>query len=90
MLAILTRLFVMLCAVWFVRRWLRALLRGGPRSKTPDTSSGETSQTTSKMVKDPICGMYMDPRLALRLEGNGGAFYFCSDECRQKFTARPL
>jgi len=43
----------------------------------------------SDTVKDPVCGMYMDPRLAIRLEFKNGSFYFCSDECRQKFLSKP-
>jgi YHS domain-containing protein len=41
------------------------------------------------MVKDPVCGMYMDPRLAVSFEGRGGPFFFCSDDCRRKFIDRP-
>ena len=37
------------------------------------------------MVKDPVCGMYMDPRLAVTLKKNNGVFYFCSEECKNKF-----
>jgi YHS domain-containing protein len=39
------------------------------------------------MVKDPVCGMYMDPRLALRQEEKGELLFFCSEECRQKYMA---
>jgi len=37
------------------------------------------------MVKDPVCGMYMDSRLALRLEHQSEAIFFCSEECRKEF-----
>jgi YHS domain-containing protein len=41
------------------------------------------------MVKDPVCGMYMDPRLAVTHRKNGGVFYFCSEECKRKFLEIP-
>ena len=37
------------------------------------------------MVKDPVCGMYMDSRLAVRLEKGKELTYFCSEECKNKF-----
>ena len=37
------------------------------------------------MVKDPVCGMYMDPRLAVKYEIKNGTFYFCSENCKKKF-----
>lgn len=39
------------------------------------------------MVRDPVCGMYMDPRLAVRMEVKTGSVYFCSDECQRKFLS---
>jgi Cu+-exporting ATPase len=37
------------------------------------------------VTKDPICGMQVDEVTALCAERNGEKFYFCSDNCRQKF-----
>jgi YHS domain-containing protein len=39
------------------------------------------------MVKDPVCGMYMDSRLAVRFEEGGETVFFCSEECKSKFLA---
>jgi YHS domain-containing protein len=39
-------------------------------------------------VKDPVCGMYMDPRLAIRLRRQQeGDLYFCSEECRRRYLS---
>jgi YHS domain-containing protein len=38
------------------------------------------------MVKDPVCGMYMDSRLAVRMEDRKEVVYFCSEECRKKYV----
>jgi YHS domain-containing protein len=40
------------------------------------------------MVKDPVCGMYMDSRLAIRVESRKEAFYFCSEECKNKYLEK--
>ncbi len=41
------------------------------------------------MVKDPVCGMYMDFRLAIPFENRKEAFYFCSEECKNKYLGKP-
>ncbi|HVK03549.1 MAG TPA: YHS domain-containing protein [Armatimonadaceae bacterium] len=41
-------------------------------------------------VKDPVCGMMIDPaRAAGQSEYQGKVYYFCADVCKQKFDARP-
>src|SRR4051794_9073808 len=41
-------------------------------------------------VKDPVCGMSVDPLTAEhRAEHSGQPFYFCSAGCRAKFIAAP-
>lgn len=39
----------------------------------------------SKEIKDPICGMTVDPSTALSTERDGAKFYFCSQSCLEKF-----
>ena len=44
-------------------------------------------------VLDPVCGMQVDPRAAAdagRTVAHGhDVFFFCSDDCRQRFVAAP-
>src|ERR1035437_10202163 len=40
-------------------------------------------------MKDPICGMTINPDNALHAERDGQTYYFCSDECRQQFLTAP-
>nr|WP_292510913.1 heavy metal translocating P-type ATPase [Methylobacterium sp.] len=43
------------------------------------------------MVKDPVCGMDVDPHAAKhRAEHGGRPYYFCSNGCRTKFEADPV
>ena len=46
---------------------------------------------TDVTVKDPVCGMTVDPHTAKHRHVHGGQpYYFCSGRCREKFAAEPL
>ena len=45
--------------------------------------------TNTTETKDPICGMIVDEATALVADRDGTQFYFCSENCRQKFLAIP-
>ncbi|MCA9117555.1 MAG: YHS domain-containing protein, partial [Planctomycetaceae bacterium] len=45
--------------------------------------------TGTDTVRDPVCGMTVDPATTLSLEQEGQTFFFCSDHCRKKFASRP-
>jgi Cu+-exporting ATPase len=48
------------------------------------------TETAAQIVKDPVCGMDVDPRTAKhRAEFRGETYYFCSAGCRSKFIAEP-
>ena len=39
--------------------------------------------------RDPVCGMEVAPDAPIRAEYEGQTYFFCSEECRQKFEAQP-
>jgi len=42
------------------------------------------------LVKDPVCGMMVDPKAGKpTAEYRGQVFHFCSESCQGKFTAQP-
>ncbi|MFK8253139.1 heavy metal translocating P-type ATPase [Ancylobacter terrae] len=48
------------------------------------------SPAASHLVKDPVCGMDVDPHTTtLRAEHQGHSYYFCNPGCRTKFIADP-
>jgi Cu+-exporting ATPase len=52
---------------------------------------GAMPQASSHAVKDPVCGMDVDPHTtAHKAEHAGRSYYFCSAGCRAKFVADPL
>lgn len=42
------------------------------------------------MVKDPVCGMDVDPKTAAgKSEYKGETYYFCSNGCKRAFDKEP-
>lgn len=41
-----------------------------------------------KLVRDPVCGTWVAPREALSMTARGSTLYFCSAECRDKYSRR--
>lgn len=88
MYAFLMRLLFFLSLFWALGRLLKKLWGGMPRQANPNAAEprGQASDT----VKDPVCGMYLDPRLAIRAEIERGVFhFFCSEKCRGQFMNNP-
>ena len=84
MASIIFRILVLVFLLWLLRRFF-ASLTGAPKQTA--TKESDTFPT-NPMVKDPVCGMYMDSRLAVRLENRRGTFYFCSDACKSEFMGK--
>jgi membrane fusion protein, copper/silver efflux system len=51
----------------------------------------KTSAMQAKPVKDPVCGMDVDPKSApaLKSEYKGQHYHFCSEHCKKSFDASP-
>ncbi len=86
MLALIWRVLLFLSALWFVQRTL-GFLMGAPRRPPSQPTAAGNQAEANKMVRDPVCGMYLDPRLAISLKRKKETVYFCSQECLQKFNA---
>ena len=50
-----------------------------PRSPQPNPNP-----EANRLVKDPVCGMYVAEASAVQANGQ----FFCSEECRTKFLSR--
>ncbi len=80
MTSLVFRTVLIILTVWIIWQLLTIF-----RVKNRKGTSGKRSESGKNMVKDPVCGMYMDPRLAVRHETKTGVFYFCSEECKKSF-----
>jgi YHS domain-containing protein len=78
------RLLAFLGVLWLLRRVLGFFLVKAVKT----TRSEQGKSVSTDTVRDPVCGMYMDPRLALRMQHKGSDVFFCSETCRQKYENR--
>jgi uncharacterized protein len=76
---VIIRILLFLFSVYLFR-WFIAGFK-----KSPKKTQASDGANTNRMVKDPVCGMYMDARLAIRLDSRSEAVYFCSEECKKKY-----
>ena len=50
----------------------------------------QDDRESSHTVRDPVCGMTVDPATARHhTEHLGKSYYFCGARCRERFTAEP-
>ena len=51
---------------------------------------GAVAPASAAEVKDPVCGMTVNPETAqFRADEGGQTYYFCGPKCREKFVAEP-
>ena len=75
---------VLLLAIlsFLVVRALRTIFRG----VIVGAAGGARSPSSSvKLVRDPVCGTHVTPRSNLSITTKGTTYYFCSEQCRDKF-----
>jgi hypothetical protein len=77
-------LFLFLTVLRGLRIFLAAVFRPqGPRSARP----GGTRE--AEMVRDPVCGPWIDRGLAVLVRRGVETVPVCSDECRRRLEAAP-
>ena len=84
MAALLIRLFLFILILWLLRRVLGNLFSP---TRRPEFAENVT-EAPNNMVKDRVCGMYMDSRLAIRIDSRKEEFYFCSEECKNRYLKK--
>lgn len=63
---------------------------GSKHSALDQAHHGSPAERSEGTVKDPVCGMDVDPHTATHRAAHAGrSFYFCSAGCRTKFVADP-
>jgi YHS domain-containing protein len=59
----------------------------------PPAQAAAQARDQAAVVKDPVCGMEVDPQQAraagLTLEVAGVTHFFCSEACKQQFQQEP-
>jgi YHS domain-containing protein len=72
-------LFMLLTVVRGLRIFLQAFLRPSSRSGPP--RPGGTRE--AEMVRDPVCGTWIDRGIALTARNGGATVAVCSEQCRK-------
>ena len=66
---------------WLFQRVKGYFLGSSKNNRAKNNPAGLPNQ----LAKDPVCGVYVDSREAGRLGRKSEEFYFCSEECKQKY-----
>ena len=65
-------------------------IRGRGNNAAPDNFYIEDIAMSATSVKDPVCGMTIEPSNAAgHAEYKGHTYYFCSASCKAKFDSDP-
>jgi len=64
--------------IYLLYRFFKTVSQGSKRPPKIKTQSGI-------MVKDETCNTYLPKEDALRVSYQGRDYFFCSEECKQKF-----
>lgn len=85
-------LLVVSWSVWLLKRALGWMFsqtapvqadRYGYDSEASDAQGGLTAR---KLVRDPVCGLYIAEALAVPLRDGGELLHFCSTACRDQYA----
>ena len=60
-------------------------LRAGVSGPRPGASTTGGSIKSMPLVRDPICGTYVEPSRAVSERTGSTVHYFCSESCRRSF-----
>lgn len=62
---------------------------GGGSHDSRSEDHARQSGAVKGRLKDPVCGMEVEAAKAKTSVYDGRTFYFCSNDCREKFEADP-
>ena len=68
--------------VRMVWRFARAVMEGGGMLKE------SSAPTAVKLVRDPVCGVFVVPQQALTAGSGASIRYFCSEKCRSAWKRK--
>jgi hypothetical protein len=70
-----------------VLRGLRIFFNAVRRSSSPGARTRTSVPREEDMVRDPVCGTWLDRRLALPARSGVSTVAVCSEECRRRLEA---
>lgn len=87
MIRVVLLLGLLLTVAWAFWRFMDGVIDTfGGLPKDRDRRGGR-GPAPVKLVKDPMCGTWVDPQAALASNLGGTIHYFCSTGCRDRFRS---
>lgn len=79
----MARLVILIILIYILYRLIRSVYKGkGKITRTPD------GEIIDVMIQDPFCEKYIPRREAVRKIIQGKEYFFCSEECAEKYIKR--
>lgn len=75
MLRLLIAALVIRFVWWLIARQMRGPAEPGPRPRGRSVA----------LVRDPVCGTFVEPARAIEMRVGSTVHYFCSESCRSEF-----
>jgi YHS domain-containing protein len=90
MLRALAYLIASLLVISVVRSIINVVLKGfsdlfHPPDAAPKVPPQPPMPVGGELKKDPVCGTFISTSTAIQKRAGGQTYYFCSNECRDKF-----
>jgi len=93
MVVLISRIIMVLLILLGVRLLARVLAPlFAPRGARPETRARRPARAVQQgeMLRDPVCGTWVDQRIAVTASRDGRTVHFCSAACRDRYLAEPL
>lgn len=79
-MAWMLRLLFAVLILRLIWRFVAGLVSGAGEAQPRRARAG------GALVRDPVCGTYLDPTRAFHTRAGGTTHYFCSRKCQQSFV----
>ena len=63
----------------------RLFMNDNKKKTEKEAEKRKKRMESGEMVKDPVCGTYVEKDSAITVKNGDQTLYFCSYECRQKY-----
>ena len=63
----------------------RLFMNDNKKKAEKDAETKKKRVESGEMVKDPVCGTYVEKDSAITVKNGDQTLYFCSYECRKKY-----
>jgi YHS domain-containing protein len=83
MVSWILKIILLLLIVRALWRLVQGVLEGAGYRRVDSGSAPSV-----KLVRDPVCGIFVSPARALVARARGETAYFCSEKCRREWEGR--